>query len=148
MLVLLLSAFAIVWLAASYLINGNNNAVATKQYSMICDKSFLLDEKNKQKFLVLEDKIQSKKNNKIRLTLVESRNDENNDLMLIPIGRTERLFINIIYLKIDGKKYLYFRDVILKNKEFLSGPLDDGYTWRSCFGEEKDERINAVVNSF
>ena len=117
---------------------------------MLCNKDYLLNDENREKWKKLESDVKSRKIDTRRLSIdIENYNgkfDRYRNILgnLYIVNGSNRLFHRKINIYYDKSIILYLRDLIYINESFSPNFISLGFIAHSCY--EKNYKYNEIIN--
>lgn len=139
-----------IWIIIAYQNNEKKNEYAKKQFTLLCNEDYLLNNENREKWKKLENDVKSRKIDTRRLSInIENYNgkfDRYKSILgnLYIVNGSNRLFNRKINIYYDKSVIFYLRDLIYINENFFSNFISLGFTARSCY--EKNYKYNEIIN--
>ena len=138
------------WIIVAYQNSERKNEYAKKQFTLLCNDDYLLNDENRKKWKKLETDTRSGKLDSRRLSvdteIYNGKFDHYRSIVgnLSNTNGSDRLFHQKLYVYYDKSILLYFRDLIYIDQRFFPTLLSLDFTPHSCY--QKNHKYNEIVN--
>lgn len=132
LLPLAISLGMISWFIVGFQLNKYRNVEALKKFESLCNTEYFIDDDNREKWKDLEFLYKSGEIDHRDLSMRTYKNLNNQEDIVRPFSGSDRIFEKDIVVTLRNKEFLVMRGMILKNPEFIPGPLTTGFHEMDC----------------